>query len=164
MAILTKKSKILIKAKLTVSKSYLLGLVYFMISCILRDALIQIIFFRKRGRCQILIFPFFHTLLVIVSCPPCVFGEAQFLSQFDFQPAVSNQFWYSIFCDASNCRAINSLSILSNDQHSQHCSVFLAFLALVKRFSILLNSFFQERILPQVFENYMPQDVLYILA
>ena len=38
MAILTKKSKIFIKAKLTVSKSYLLGLVYLMISCIIRDA------------------------------------------------------------------------------------------------------------------------------
>ena len=38
MVILTKKSKIFIKAKLTVSKSYLLGLVYLMISCILRDA------------------------------------------------------------------------------------------------------------------------------
>ena len=36
MAILTKKSKIFIKAKLTVSKSYLLGLVYLMIFCILR--------------------------------------------------------------------------------------------------------------------------------
>ena len=40
MAILTKKSKIFIKAKLTVSKSYLLGLVYLMIFCILRGALI----------------------------------------------------------------------------------------------------------------------------
>ena len=38
MVILTKKSKIFIKAKLTVSKSYLLGLVYLMISCIIRDA------------------------------------------------------------------------------------------------------------------------------
>ena len=37
-AILTKKSKIFIKAKLTVSKSYLLGLVYLIISCIIRDA------------------------------------------------------------------------------------------------------------------------------
>ena len=40
MLILTKKSKISIKAKLTVSKSYLLGLVYFMISRILRGVLI----------------------------------------------------------------------------------------------------------------------------
>ena len=39
-AILTKKSKIFIKAKLTVSKSYLLGLVYLRIFCILRGALI----------------------------------------------------------------------------------------------------------------------------
>ena len=38
MVILTKKSKNFIKAKLTVSKSYLLGLVYLMISCIIRDA------------------------------------------------------------------------------------------------------------------------------
>ena len=38
MVLLTKKSKIFIKAKLTVSKSYLLGHVYLMISCILRDA------------------------------------------------------------------------------------------------------------------------------
>ena len=38
MVILTKKSKIFIKAKLTVSKSYLPGLVYLMISCIIRDA------------------------------------------------------------------------------------------------------------------------------
>ena len=37
-AILTKKSKIFIKAKLTVSKSCLLGLLCFMIFCILRDA------------------------------------------------------------------------------------------------------------------------------
>jgi len=36
MVILTKNSKIFIKAKMTVSKSYPLGLVYFMISCILR--------------------------------------------------------------------------------------------------------------------------------
>ena len=37
MAVLTKKSKIFIKAKLTASKSCLLGLVYSMICCILRD-------------------------------------------------------------------------------------------------------------------------------
>ena len=30
------------------------------------------IFFRKRWCCQILIFPFFHTLLVIVLCPPFI--------------------------------------------------------------------------------------------
>ena len=40
MALLTKKSKIFIKAKLAVSKSYQLGLVYLMIFCILRGALI----------------------------------------------------------------------------------------------------------------------------
>ena len=40
MAVLTKKSKIFIKAKLTASKSCLLGLVYFMICCILRDAIL----------------------------------------------------------------------------------------------------------------------------
>ena len=40
MAFLTKKSKIFIKAKLTVSKSYLLGLVYLLICCILRDAIL----------------------------------------------------------------------------------------------------------------------------
>ena len=40
MAILTKKWKIFIKAKLTASKSCLLGLVYFMICCILRDAIL----------------------------------------------------------------------------------------------------------------------------
>ena len=40
MAVLTKKSKIFIKAKLTASKSCLLGLVYFRISCILRDAIL----------------------------------------------------------------------------------------------------------------------------
>ena len=51
--------------------------------------LYESIFFRKRGRCQILIFPFSHTLLVIVSCPPFVFGEAQFLSQFNFWPGVA---------------------------------------------------------------------------
>ena len=37
-AIFTNKSKIFIKAKLTVSKSCLLGLLSFMIFCILRDA------------------------------------------------------------------------------------------------------------------------------
>ena len=42
MAVLTKKTKIFIKARLTVSKSYLLGLVCFMIFCILRGDLIQI--------------------------------------------------------------------------------------------------------------------------
>ena len=42
MVILTKESKNFIKAKLTVSKSYLLGLVCFMIFCILRGDLIQI--------------------------------------------------------------------------------------------------------------------------
>ena len=36
---MTEKSKIFIKAKLTASKSYLLGLVYFMICCILRHAI-----------------------------------------------------------------------------------------------------------------------------
>ena len=40
MAVLTKKSKIFIKAKLMVSKSCFLGLVYFMICCILRDAIL----------------------------------------------------------------------------------------------------------------------------
>ena len=40
MAVLTKKSKIFIKAKLTASKSCLLGLVYSMICCILRDAIL----------------------------------------------------------------------------------------------------------------------------
>ena len=39
-AILTKKSKIFIKAKLTVSKSFLMGLLGFMIFCILRDDLL----------------------------------------------------------------------------------------------------------------------------
>ena len=38
IAILTNESKIFIKAKLTVSKSCLLGLLSFMIFCILRDA------------------------------------------------------------------------------------------------------------------------------
>ena len=41
-AILTKKSKIFIKAKLTVSKSCLLGLLGFLIFCILRGDLLQI--------------------------------------------------------------------------------------------------------------------------
>ena len=40
MAILTKKWKIFIKAKLTASKSCLLGLVYSMICCILRDSIL----------------------------------------------------------------------------------------------------------------------------
>ena len=40
MAVLTKKSKIFIKAKLTASKSCLLGLVYSMICCILRDVIL----------------------------------------------------------------------------------------------------------------------------
>ena len=40
MAVLTIKSKIFIKAKLTASKSCLLGLVYFMICCILRDVIL----------------------------------------------------------------------------------------------------------------------------
>ena len=40
MAILTKKSKIFIKAKLTASKSCLLRLVYILICCILRDAIL----------------------------------------------------------------------------------------------------------------------------
>ena len=39
-AILTKKSKIFIKAKLTVSKSFLLGHLGFMIFCILRGDLL----------------------------------------------------------------------------------------------------------------------------
>ena len=39
MAILSKKSKIFIKAKFTVSKSYLQGLVSFRIFCILRGNL-----------------------------------------------------------------------------------------------------------------------------
>merc|ERR1712026_418230 len=42
MVILTKESKNFIKAKLTVSKSYPLGLVCFMIFCILRCDLIKI--------------------------------------------------------------------------------------------------------------------------
>ena len=49
MAFLTKKSKIFTKAKLTVSKSYLLGLVYLMISCILRGALMNQSFSGKGG-------------------------------------------------------------------------------------------------------------------
>ena len=40
MAVLTKKSKIFIKAKLMASKSCLLGLVYFMICCISRNAIL----------------------------------------------------------------------------------------------------------------------------
>ena len=40
MAVLNQKSKIFIKAKLTASKSCLLGLVYSMICCILRDAIL----------------------------------------------------------------------------------------------------------------------------
>ena len=43
-AILTKKSKIFIKAKLTVSKSCLLGHLGFMIFCILRGDILQIAF------------------------------------------------------------------------------------------------------------------------
>ena len=59
MAILTKKSKNFIKAKLTVSKNYLLGLVYFMISCILRGALIFINFFQEKGALLDFDFPLF---------------------------------------------------------------------------------------------------------
>ena len=41
MAFLSKESKIFIKAKLTVSKSFQLGLLDFIIFCILRDALLK---------------------------------------------------------------------------------------------------------------------------
>ena len=39
---------------------------------------------RKRGRCWILIFPFFHTLWVLVSCPPLIYGVALKKSQIIF--------------------------------------------------------------------------------
>ena len=84
IAILTKKSKIFIKAKLTVSKSYLLGLVYFMISCILRGALILINFFQERGALSNFDYPLFPYTFGHSFMPPFVFGEAQFLSQFNF--------------------------------------------------------------------------------
>ena len=79
MAILTKKSKIFIKAKLTVSKSYLLGLVYFMISCILRGALILINFFQEKGALSDFDFPpfpytFSHSFML-----PIHFGCHTFL-------------------------------------------------------------------------------------
>ena len=44
---------------------------------------------RQRGRCWILIFPFFHTLWVLVSCPPFIFGVTLKKSQIIFQPAVT---------------------------------------------------------------------------
>ena len=39
---------------------------------------------RQRGRCWILIFPFFHTLWVLVSCPPFIFGVTLKKSQIIF--------------------------------------------------------------------------------
>ena len=47
-AVLIKKLKIFIKAKLTVSKSCLLGPAYFMICCILGDAHLQSLSFLRR--------------------------------------------------------------------------------------------------------------------
>ena len=53
MVILTKESKNFIKAKLTVFKSYLLGLVCFMISCILRMLPSLNKFFSQKGNPRI---------------------------------------------------------------------------------------------------------------
>ena len=61
MAILTKKSKIFVKAKLTVSKSYLLRLVCFMISCIFRMLPSLTRYFSQKGNPRIwmkFVFPY----------------------------------------------------------------------------------------------------------
>ena len=66
MAILTKESKFFIKAKLTVSKRYLLGLVCFMISCILRGDLIQIKKYLCAMTFTLTIFLAFHKLFMML--------------------------------------------------------------------------------------------------
>ena len=67
MAILTKKSKIFIKAKLTVSKSYLLGLIYLMIWCILRDAILQkVVYFKNESGTGVVFLALCMYLMVII--------------------------------------------------------------------------------------------------
>ena len=61
MVILTKKSKIFIKAKLTVSKSCPLGPVYFMIYCILEDAHLQNLSFLRGLSTEFIFFNFSDT-------------------------------------------------------------------------------------------------------
>ena len=61
MVILTKKSKIFIKAKLTVSKSCLLGPAYFMIYCILEDAHLQNLSFLRGLSTEFIFFNFSDT-------------------------------------------------------------------------------------------------------
>ena len=57
-AVLIRKSKIFIKAKLTVSKSCLLGPAYFMIYCILRDAHLQNLSFLRGPSTESIFFNF----------------------------------------------------------------------------------------------------------
>ena len=67
MAFLTKKSKIFIKAKLTVSKSYLLGLIYLMIWCILRDAILQkVVYFKNESGTGVVFLALCMYLMVII--------------------------------------------------------------------------------------------------
>ena len=61
MVILTKKSKLFIKTKLTVSKSCLLGPVYFMIYCILEDAHLQNLSFLRGLSTEFIFFNFSDT-------------------------------------------------------------------------------------------------------
>ena len=60
-AILIRKSKIFIKAKLTVSKSCLLGPAYFMIYCILEDAHLQNLSFLRGLSTEFIFFNFSDT-------------------------------------------------------------------------------------------------------
>ena len=67
MAFLTIKSKIFIKAKLTVSKSYLLGLIYLMIWCILRDAILQkVVYFKNESGTGVVFLALCMYLMVII--------------------------------------------------------------------------------------------------
>ena len=91
-AILTNKSKIFIKAKLTVSKSCLLGLLGFMIFCILRDVHIEI---SKYLSIWVFKLPFFWFLLTCLWCYYILWGLFETMNEFWIT------FWLQAVCIVS---------------------------------------------------------------
>ena len=113
MAILTKKSKIFIKAKLTVSKSYLLGLIYLMIWCILRDAILQkVVYFKNESGTGVVFLALCMYLMVIIDNSLLFCLYIFVLEDLAFFPTVG---WWLLTC----LKFIANSSITHNFVH--HC-------------------------------------------
>ena len=117
MAVLTKKWKIFIKAKLMALKSWLLGLVYSMICCILRDAILFSLDLLNFSRWN---FKFF-------SISDLSYGTNQ-----DFMPFIQAQFFVArypqkLHSDLDNSKSFKNLMISRGHGFSKNFVLSLCF-------------------------------------